>query len=81
MGFYDAIPLFVDTNLGTHFALSVSQDITAGDLKVLGPCSTPTATADYPPRHEHRNTLSPTVLRKMRMGGYLPRCKRRKRAF
>ncbi|KAI0488779.1 hypothetical protein KFK09_028618 [Dendrobium nobile] len=33
MGFYDVIPLFVDTNLGTHFALSVSQDITAGDLK------------------------------------------------
>ncbi|KAJ6813350.1 uncharacterized protein M6B38_143580 [Iris pallida] len=29
----DATPLFVDTNLGTHMALPVSPEITAGDLK------------------------------------------------
>ncbi|KAK8913833.1 hypothetical protein KSP39_PZI023945 [Platanthera zijinensis] len=33
MWFDGEIPLFLDTNLGTHFALSVPHDITAGDLK------------------------------------------------
>lgn len=33
------VPVFTDTNLGTHIAMSVSSDITAGDFK-----SKPTAT-------------------------------------